>query len=129
MAHDLEANKQAAIAFFQRGFNEHDAETAVSTYMAEPYVQHNPQAADGMEASKAAIGGLVSQFPDAVITPRRVVAEGDLVALHNHLVLVPGTPGLATVDIFRFNDDGKIVEHWDVIQEIPAEAANDNTMF
>jgi predicted SnoaL-like aldol condensation-catalyzing enzyme len=129
MPQDLEANKKAAIAFFQVGFNEHDPETAVSAHMAEPYTQHNPQAADGMEASKAAIGGLVSQFPEATITPRRVIAEGDLVVLHNHLVLVPGTPGMATVDIFRFNEDGKIIEHWDVIQEIPAEAANDNTMF
>lgn len=129
MTADRDRNKVAALGFFEQAFNQHQPEDAVDRYMAEPYVQHNPHAEDGMAGSKIAIRSLVAQFPEMHIEVKRVLAEGDLVALHNHLVLLPGTDGMATVDIFRFNAEGRIVEHWDVIQEVPAAAANRNTMF
>ncbi|WP_343243938.1 nuclear transport factor 2 family protein [Streptomyces sp. SID13726] len=92
------------------------------------YIQHNPLAPDGPEAMKAFGAAWQQQFPDATYEEKRVVTEGDLVLLHSHGVLVPGTPGLAVFDIFRFQD-GRIAEHWDILQEAPATTANGNDMF
>lgn len=68
------------------------------------------------------------EYPDLKLDIKRVLAEGDLVVTHSHLVLEPGTPGRALADFFRV-EDGKVVEHWDVIQEIPDASANENGMF
>jgi predicted SnoaL-like aldol condensation-catalyzing enzyme len=67
-------------------------------------------------------------YPGKSIAFVRAVAEGDLVALHTHQVW-PGNQAYVTMDFFRFDEKGKIVEHWDAIQEIPSTSANDNTMY
>ena len=89
----LAANKRAAVGFFELAFNHHQPEDAVARYMAEPYVQHNPQAGDGMENSKAAIRGLCAQFPELHLDIKRVIAAQDLVLVHHHLTLTPGEAG------------------------------------
>jgi predicted SnoaL-like aldol condensation-catalyzing enzyme len=102
--------------------------SAIDKYVGTEYHQHNPNIADGVAGVKAGLGGYFAQFPQLVVTTKRVVAEGDLVAVHSHYVNAPGDRGQAVVDLFRVRN-GKIVEHWDVIQDVPATSANDNTMF
>jgi predicted SnoaL-like aldol condensation-catalyzing enzyme len=92
--------------------------TAIDRHVRPDYIQHNPLAPDGPEAMKAFGAGMRQQFPDAKYDVLRVLSEGDLVLLHSSGVLVPGTPGMAVFDIFRFQD-GKIAEHWDILQEVP----------
>lgn len=104
-------------------------DTAVVDRLLRPdYIQHNPLAPDGADGLKHFTAALRQQFPQAVFEPRRVISDGDLVLLHSHVVFVPGTPGLAVFDVFRFQD-GKIAEHWDVLQEVPATTASGNDMF
>ncbi|MFJ9714109.1 nuclear transport factor 2 family protein [Streptomyces sp. NPDC101234] len=100
----------------------------IDHYVRPDYIQHNPLAADGPEAMKAFAAAWQQQFPEATYEEKRVITEGDLVILQSHGVLVPGTPGLTVFDIFRFQD-GKIAEHWDILQEVPATTANGNDTF
>lgn len=102
--------------------------SVIDRHIRPDYIQHNPLAPDGPEAMKAFGATMRQQFPDATYDIKRVLSEGDLVLLHSHGVLVPGTPGMAVFDIFRFQD-GKIAEHWDILQEVPATTANGNDMF
>jgi predicted SnoaL-like aldol condensation-catalyzing enzyme len=120
-------NAEIAIAFYNAALNEKDWDKAKS-YLGDRYTQHNPIAKDGPEGLKAYMEFVKSKFPDNHGEIKRVLADGDLVALHVHSVRVPGTRGRAIVDIFKL-EDGKVVEHWDVIQDVPETAANDNTMF
>lgn len=126
-AADLEANKKNVVAFYEQAINQKDFEAA-SKYLGSRYIQHNPTAPDGAEGLKGFIGFLRSKFPDAKSEIKRVFADGDYVILHVHAVREPGTRGRAIVDIFRL-ENGKIVEHWDVAQDIPEKAANSNGMF
>lgn len=89
--------------------------------IVENYVQHNPQGGDGLAAMKAVFSGL----GPLEIEVHRVIADGDLVAVHSHFTNL----GVAAVDIFRLNDEGKIVEHWDVLQPVPATSTSGNDMF
>ncbi|MGP4005300.1 nuclear transport factor 2 family protein [Streptomyces sp. 4N124] len=102
--------------------------SALDRYWGPEYHQHNPNIADGVEGAKAGLGGFFQAFPQLKVTPKRVVADGDLVAVHSHYVNAPGERGQAIVDLFRVRN-GKIVEHWDVIQDVPASSANGNGMF
>ncbi|QOV37572.1 nuclear transport factor 2 family protein [Streptomyces ferrugineus] len=102
--------------------------SAIDRYWGPEYHQHNPAIADGVAGVKAGLGGYFEAFPQLTVTPKRVIAQGDLVAVHSHYVNAPGERGQAIVDLFRVRG-GKIVEHWDVIQDVPASSANDNTMF
>ncbi|MEV1079405.1 nuclear transport factor 2 family protein [Streptomyces sp. NPDC050211] len=102
--------------------------SAIDRYWGPEYHQHNPNIADGVDGVKAGLGGFFEAFPQLKVTPKRVIAEGDLVAVHSHYVNSPGERGQAIVDLFRVRN-GKIVEHWDVIQDVPASSANDNGMF
>jgi predicted SnoaL-like aldol condensation-catalyzing enzyme len=102
--------------------------SAIDRYWGPEYHQHNPNIADGVEGVKAGLGGYFEAFPQLTVMPKRVIAEGDLVAVHSHYVNAPGERGQAIVDLFRVRG-GKIVEHWDVIQDVPATSANDNGMF
>jgi predicted SnoaL-like aldol condensation-catalyzing enzyme len=123
----LEANKQTVLAFYEAGLNNKDFE-AVSKLVGDRYTQHNPLIADGREGLKAFVATLTGSFPALHADVKRLFAEGDYVIAHVHGVRVPGQPGSAIVDIFRF-DEGKIVEHWDVMQPIPERSANGNGMF
>lgn len=121
------ANKQIATEFYNQVTNEKNFSNA-EKYLGPYYTQHNPTAADGAEGLKGYIEWLQTQYPTAHSDIKRVFAEKDYVILHVHFILEPGTRGLAIVDIFRL-ENGKIVEHWDVIQDIPEKAANNNGMF
>ena len=123
----LEANKKAVVEFYNKAINEKDFEAA-RKYMGAKYIQHNPGAADGPEGLAAFLKFLKEKFPNSKSEIKRVFAEGDYVILHVHAVREPGTRGNAIVDIFRL-EDGKIVEHWDVVQPIPEKAMNNNGMF
>jgi predicted SnoaL-like aldol condensation-catalyzing enzyme len=102
--------------------------SAIDRYWGPEYHQHNPNIADGVEGVKAGLGGYFEAFPQLAVSRKRVIAEGDLVAVHSHYVNAPGERGQAIVDLFRVRN-GRIVEHWDVIQDVPENSANDNTMF
>src|ERR671929_74104 len=97
-------------------------------YFGPKYLQHNPGAPDGIEGFRGFVNFLKEKFPNSKSEIKRVFAEGDFVILHVHAVREPGTRGRAIVDIFRL-ENGKIVEHWDVAQDIPEKAANSNGMF
>lgn len=120
-------NKQLLTTYLDQLLVKKDL-TAVDRYAGTEFHQHNPNIPDGVEGLKAGIGGYLQQFPQVSYTPKRVIAEGGLVAVHSHVVNTPGDRGAANVDLFRVRN-GKIVEHWDVIQEVPETSANDNTMF
>jgi predicted SnoaL-like aldol condensation-catalyzing enzyme len=123
----LEANKKLVVAFYDASINNKDF-AAASRYLGSQYKQHNPTARDGAEGLKAFIEFLKAKFPNQHGEIKQVIAEGDLVVLHVHSTRGDGTPGRAIVDIFRVAG-GKVVEHWDVIQDIPEKAANPNGMF
>jgi predicted SnoaL-like aldol condensation-catalyzing enzyme len=125
---DLERNKQTVRAFITRAFNDKQPADAVAKYVGSEYIQHDPQSPDGVEAFILFVNGFVGQFPQLSIEIKRVIAEGDLVVAHLLINMAPENRGMAGVDIFRLQD-GKIVEHWDVLQPVPEQAANDNTMF
>jgi predicted SnoaL-like aldol condensation-catalyzing enzyme len=126
-ARQQEDNKKSVLEFYDKAINQKDFEAA-SKYLGPRYTQHNPMAADGPEGLKGYLVFLRAKFPNSHSEIKRSFADGDYVILHVHAVREPGTHGSAIVDIFRL-ENGKIVEHWDVIQEIPEKAANANGMF
>jgi predicted SnoaL-like aldol condensation-catalyzing enzyme len=123
----LQANKRTAVAFYDASINQKDYDKAVK-FLGSQYKQHNPTAADGAAGLKGFIDFLKAKFPNQHGEIKQIIADGDLVALHVHSTRGDGTPGRAIVDIFRLSH-GKVVEHWDVIQDIPEKSANDNGMF
>lgn len=125
---DLEQNKRIVREFYELAFNEGKPREAVERYIGPRYVQHNPQAADGPEAFVGFVTWYRGEFPKLNVDIKRMIAEGDLVMTHSLITTSPEDRGTAAADIFRV-EDGKVVEHWDVLQQVPEEAANDNTMF
>jgi predicted SnoaL-like aldol condensation-catalyzing enzyme len=122
-----EDNKKIVMEFYEKAINQKDFEAA-SKYLGPMYIQHNQNAADGREGLKGYIQYLRDKFPSAHSDIKRVFTDGDYVILHVHAVRVPGTHGTAIVDIFRLKDS-RIVEHWDVHEDILEKAANVNGMF
>ena len=122
-----EANRKIVLDFYEKGLNQKDADAAIA-YMGNRYVQHNPNAADGPEGFRKFIAFLREKFPNSRSEIKRSFVDGDYVILHVHAVREPGTRGSAILDIFKL-ENGKIVEHWDVVQPIPENPANSNTMF
>jgi predicted SnoaL-like aldol condensation-catalyzing enzyme len=125
---DPETNKQTVLAYLNTAFNEKKPAEAVEKYGGSHYIQHNPQAPDGFEAFVQFVGGFLEQFPQTSFDIKRAVAEGDLVVTHSLLKTSPEDRGTAVADFFRL-EDGKVVEHWDVLQPIPESAANEHPMF
>lgn len=122
-----EANRAAVLGFYEKGLNQKDADAALA-YVGNRYVQHNPNAPDGPDGFRKFISFLREKFPNSHSEIKRSFADGDFVILHVHSVREPGSRGRAIVDIFKL-ENGKIVEHWDVVQDIPENPANNNTMF
>ena len=125
---DPEKNKQTVRTYLNTAFNEKRPAEAVEKYGGSHYIQHNPQVPDGFEAFVQFVEGFAEQFPQMSLDIKRVVAEGDMVVTHSLLKTSPEDRGTAAADFFRL-EDGKVVEHWDVLQPVPESAANDNTMF
>ncbi len=120
-------NKQAVLDFYEKGFNQKDANAALK-YLSKGYIQHNPTVADGPEGLRKFIAFLKEKYPQSHSQIKQIFADGDYVVLHVHTVREAGTRGNAIIDIFRL-DQGKIAEHWDVTQPIPEQTSSGNAMF
>ena len=123
----IEKNKATVVAFYNKALNDKDVEAAIAL-MGPTYTQHNAQIADGKKGFRQFFAAFNQKYPQSHSSIVRVFADGDYVILHVHLVREPGTRGEAVMDIFRL-DEGKVVEHWDVLQPIPENIPHSNTMF
>jgi predicted SnoaL-like aldol condensation-catalyzing enzyme len=131
----LDRNVRTAIAYYTLAFNTGEPRLAVEKYVGvdedgnKIYTQHNPFAQDGPEAFIAFVEFFKGLFPDLNVRIVRTIAQCDLVMTHAHITTGPNDLGNAAMDIFRFDRFGKIVEHWDAVQPVEANPANDNTQF
>jgi predicted SnoaL-like aldol condensation-catalyzing enzyme len=128
MSTDLERNKENARAFYDLMFNQCEPRRAIEQFVGDEYIQHNTEVADGKEAFIEYFERMNAEHPDKKVHFKRAIAEDDLVVLHCHQEW-PGDNDYAGIDIFRFDEHGKVVEHWDVLQVVPENSANTNTMF
>lgn len=127
MQQNLEQNKQNAVEFYRTAY-EGNPKKAVELFVGDEYIQHNPLVGDGTQPFIDYFEKMAKEYPDKSIEFVRVVAEDNLVALHTHQTW-PGNDEYVTMDFFRFDENGKIVEHWDAIQQIPPTSENGNTMY
>lgn len=127
MQHDLETNKRNAIDFYRMAYLGNPSE-AVEKFVGTEYIQHNPLVGNGKQAFIDYFTEMAEQYPNKQIEFVRVVAEGDMVALHTHQTW-PDNEQYVTMDFFRFDENGRIVEHWDSIQAVPNETKNGNPMY
>ncbi|MDB6176313.1 nuclear transport factor 2 family protein [Paracoccus sp. Z330] len=128
MTTDLERNRANAMAFYDLMFNQCRPRDAIERYAGDTYIQHNPHVGDGKEAFIDYFERMAAEYPGKSVSFKRSIAEGDLVVLHCHQ-LWPGSDDYAGIDIFRFDANGKVVEHWDVLQVITDQSKNDNGLF
>jgi len=124
---DTEANKKNAITFYQMAY-EGKPKAAVEKFVGDTYIQHNPDVADGKEGFISYFDKMQREYPEKSIEFVRCIAQEDLVALHTHQTW-PGNEEYVTMDFFRFDEKGKICEHWDAIQQIPEQSAHSNKMY
>jgi len=127
MNQNLEIKKKNAIEFYRMSYNG-DPRKAVELYVGNEYIQHNPLVGDRVEPFIEYFEKMAKEYPNKSIEFVRAIAEGDMVALHTHQKW-PGDEEYVTMDFFRFDKNGKIVEHWDSMQQIPEFTANGNTMY
>ncbi|MEZ9445744.1 nuclear transport factor 2 family protein [Vibrio sp. 10N.222.54.F12] len=127
MTNQLRQNKENAIAFYRTAYMGEPAK-AVELYVGDDYIQHNPVVADGKQGFIDYFEEMSRDYPKKDIEFLRIIAEGDQVALHTRQTW-PAGEEYVTMDFFRFDSNGKIVEHWDSIQVVPKESANNNSMF
>lgn len=124
---ETQKNKKIVVDFYTLAFVDKKVEEAFDKYVGDTYIQHNPNIPDGKKPVIEMLVGLFSN-PELNVSIKRIIAEDDLVVIHQHSKSSPEDPGSALIEIFRV-DKGKIVEHWDVMQSVPETSANDNTMF
>lgn len=120
--------KEVGTRFMKEFYIEKKVRAAFETWVVPEYIQHNPLATNGRDAAIAFLEPFFAKNPGIHYSIKRVIADGNLVAIHSHGIFTAGDRGNAIVDILRI-ENCKVVEHWDVIQPIPEKAANNNTMF
>jgi len=125
---DLEQNKRNVAAFYELMFNECRPREAIERFAGDDYIQHNPHVRTGKDGFIDYFEKMAAEYPGKRVDIKRAFAEGDHVILHCHQIW-PGGLEYAGMDIFRLDGAGKIIEHWDVLQEMPKTSAHDNGVF
>jgi predicted SnoaL-like aldol condensation-catalyzing enzyme len=120
--------KQVVTEFITRLYVDKKVREAFETWVDPGYIQHNPLAETGRDAAIAFLEPFFASHPDIHYTIARIIADGNLVAVHSHGAFTAGDRGIAVVDILRV-EGCKVVEHWDVVQPVPEKSVNSNGMF